>query len=222
MVAIMATTQFIACGDDSSSSVGGNSSTPTQSSSSESSQDSTTESSTESSNQNSTNSSTTPVVEEYTLTLYVDGSIYSESELPAGASLELPTPEKANHTFSGWYQDAEMTAINTASVMPESNLELYGAFSEVVAEMVNVTYVYGKNSTSESIEKGSALSNEKANEIAKTLQDAHYVFVNWNTQNGEAYDFSAEVNEDITFPAACIKKQRLDGHTAQRCFFIIL
>jgi uncharacterized repeat protein (TIGR02543 family) len=66
----------------------------------------------------------------YTLRWIVDDEIVDEKMLNVGEAITpIEAPEKEGYTFSGWYLDQSLLTHLDLTVMPNSNLNIYGKFT---------------------------------------------------------------------------------------------
>ena len=69
----------------------------------------------------------------YTLSFNSNGgSIHTPLSLEEDTTLpDLPTPFKADHTFSGWFTDVSLTTAFTRSTMPSNNITVYAKWESI-------------------------------------------------------------------------------------------
>lgn len=103
-----------------------------------------------------------------------------------------PSGVDSDYTWGGWYADALLTEPYTFDTMPNNNLVLYAKW---VAPEYTVSFNLnggdGTTPDSQTVEKYK-LASEPTNPTRE-----HYTFDGWYTADGERYDWSKPVTEDV-------------------------
>ncbi len=117
-------------------------------------------------------------------------------EGPAGSAMEFPVAERANYVFKGWFTNKECSAdaAYTSLNYPESNTTLFAKW-ELDSNSALITYMLGE----EVFATKAVVKGGKAENIACDPYD--YVFLGWQNESGQDYDFNAVVNENVTIYA---------------------
>ncbi|MBQ8080935.1 MAG: InlB B-repeat-containing protein [Clostridia bacterium] len=122
--------------------------------------------------------------------LGVSEPVLFEADVSVGFDL---IPEKADaYRFDGWYADPALTTPYSFSFMPDHHVALYAGWQDPA-----VTFVTDDGASRQAVSYGQAVGRPSA--PAK----AYHTFVGWYTapENGERYDFSRPVTEDVTLYA---------------------
>ena len=108
-------------------------------------------------------------------------------------------PTREGYTFSGWYQNVELTIVYDFTSAVTRNLTLYAKWTEAVAKEYTVTFNTDGGST---IVKQKVKENERAVKPVDPEKDG-YSFVGWYQDSGltTLYDFTSAVTGDLTLYA---------------------
>lgn len=119
----------------------------------------------------------------YLLTFRLDGEEYVQTALKYGASIELPTPTKEGHTFSGWTFEG---LANAPKTMPDQALVATGSFSinkhtltfvNAEGEVIAANEVaYGAEIVAPKVEQTGYTFQGWVEAIAKTMPDADLTY----------------------------------------------
>lgn len=119
----------------------------------------------------------------YLLTFFLDGDEYMQTALKYGASIELPTPTKEGHTFSGWTFEG---LANAPETMPDQALVATGSFSinkhtltfvNAEGEVIAANEVaYGAEIVAPKVEQTGYTFQGWVEAIAKTMPDADLTY----------------------------------------------
>ena len=134
-------------------------------------------------------------INKYTVTYINEGSEYHKEELTYGSKHEkIEDPFKTGYTFIGWYNENEEKVEYPITVTKDITLH-----SKYEINKYTVTYI---NEGVKYIDDQQINYKEKAVKPEPNPSKIGYTFKYWSTkENGEEYNFSAEVTENITLYA---------------------
>lgn len=138
----------------------------------------------------------------YTVTLdenYAGGAIRSVSVVGGGT---VPAPEavREGYVLAGWYTDADFKQAFSFEQPVNSDMTLYACWLKENAERVSITFDYDYYGDLLTGYTRAASAGDPIARPADPLR-AGYAFEGW-LLDGQAYDFSAPVNTDVTLTAA--------------------
>ena len=134
-----------------------------------------------------------------------EGGAQTAVSVPGGAQVAAPEASREGYTLLGWYTDADFRQAYDFSQGVRQDMTLYACWLRDGAETVQVTFdyaFYGEALTryARTIAAGDAV------EQPQDPKRPGYAFDHW-ALDGEAYDFSAPVDRDITLTACWQKTQ---------------
>lgn len=149
---------------------------------------------------------TEPVI--HTITFDVDGGVAINSQTREdGLTLgDLPTPTKDNHTFKGWFLDANKTTEATAATVVAKDITLYAKWelTVILPEVFTITFEVdgGSNVADQTREEGLTLGD------LPTPTKNNFVFDGWyiDIERTTKAESSMQVLKDLTLYAQWIEE----------------
>jgi len=129
-----------------------------------------------------------------------NGSALAEQKVKENGKVVKPEdPVREGYTFSGWYQDVELTSVYDFTSAVTRNLTLYAKWTEVAVKEYTVTF--DTNGGSAIVEQ-KVKENERAAKPVDPAKDG-YRFVGWYQDSGltTVYDFTSAVTRNLTLYA---------------------
>ena len=155
-----------------------------------------------------------PAPEEFTISFFVDGELYSSLLTAGNELLSLPeAPNKDNYEFKGWYFDdgtfENRLYPNTYENLPlEANVSVYAyyTFIEDIPEEYQVSFIVNGGTPVEPV------VTSKIEDEPKTSRKG-YTFIGWyfDSAYSEKASFPLDVTDDLTLYAKW-EKNKYDVH----------
>lgn len=162
------------------------------------------------------------VLNTYTITYHLDGGILPENaktEYKEKEKYNLPVPTKENHTFLGWYNNADLTG-EKVTTTSNGNLEVYAAWEKhAIVASYTISYVLNggtlsssapskyvegetvtlinptkSNATFEGWYKTADFSGERVTVIANTSKENITLYAKWLESNPEYTGYYKNAN----------------------------
>ena len=150
----------------------------------------------------------TPVASEYTITFYIDGEAVDSIETSGNERLTLPAaPEKADHTFEGWFFDngtwQERLTANTYEETPlTEDVSVYAYYKKIGGSEPEQPQEYTVIFEVDHGTPIAPITTSRIDEEPQTTRDG-YTFAGWYKDGGfvKKAVFPYEVTEDQTLYA---------------------
>ena len=131
------------------------------------------------------------------------GSEVTSVEVEKGKTLTKPSdPIREGYVFDGWYTDSQLTLAYDFDTIVEGTFTLNAKWLEANKTVFSVTFDYGYYGALPATRVLHVVSGDLVSKISVDPTRKGYDFSGWKTNAGQAYDFTAAVNGDITLTAS--------------------
>lgn len=134
------------------------------------------------------------------ITYYINGKVYKELKFPVGEGTQTLTVEQAGYTFSGWYNNENLTG-NVVTSIPANTttaVELYASLTPIT---YTVKYFDGENELTDLAPTTYVISEDNITLPAVPAKEG-YVVVGWYTADGvKLTSIAANTYGDLTLYA---------------------
>ncbi len=150
-------------------------------------------------------------VVKYTITYYVDGSVYKTAQFEYNAQTSaVEDPVKQGYTFKGWYNEASHQTQHTFGLMPARNIDLFADFTVKSytitfknGDSVIDTLTFDFGAVTAAVTSPDGISRPAADKNGKTVSDVSkegYNFTGWckDKEGKTAYTFTTMPAENLT------------------------